>query len=364
MTTYQLVPYLISVNVKGSPNETRPLDDLFGGQEDFSTEIAGLLAAHVGHVYKEPGSGGKGSAKSLRIESVGKGAPRQLNAEISHGRSGIESKIRRPDGSELARGFMDTELMPLRHFLIYPANGHRAVLFAERVGGNGAISALLQLLKTTWASKHSTTTLTIANAMSEAAMQGALAQRPISRIRLVKAKAPNGSMALGGLEVEYVMEIKPKGRGKNWLASKFSGGDGTADSILREVVPVLRPGASQEDGAKALAEDGWQVAVTLRLAGGTSRTVMVEDKTSISMSFPIIEGEAAPKERPGDAVVLEACRGVIRDGLASPWGLEPSAASVCTWSEVPWQDQGGWKAQWDVDDQPASPGAGAVPQQG
>lgn len=87
----------------------------------------------------------------------------------------------------------------------------------------------------------------------------------------------------------------------------------------------------------------------------------VEDKTSISMSFPIIDGEGAPQARPTDEEVLEACKGVIADGLLEHWGLGKGSAELCQWSDVQWQDTSGWKVQWDVLDKPSSSGSGAVP---
>lgn len=360
MTTYQLVPYLISVHVKGKPTETRALDDLFAGGERLEDELASLLAAHQGLLLVEPVPK---DPLRLRIDATGKGL-RQLDCIVAPGRSGVESKIRRTDGSELDRGFRDIELVPLRHFLTYGAHAHRAVLFAERVGGAGAITALSKFLKAMWASKHGNTTLEIAPALSEAAMAGAVDSRPIKRFRLVRAKSPTGDLRVGQHAVDCVVDVRPRSRGGTWSLKELLGGaEAKASNVLSAVSPALYPGVTAEDRdalAQQMLDDGWLVAVTIKLEGGTERTVYVEDKSSVSMSFAIIEGELAPSVKPTREEFVAACQRVIEDGMLSEWGLDPTWASMCRWSDVGWTDGAGWKVQWDVLDEPAPDRGGSV----
>lgn len=357
MSTYQLVPYFVSVKLHKS-DETRPLDDLFAGGEQLSSELGGMLAACSGKLLVQPRVK---NPRHVRVEWVGKPDERQLNIIVSPGRSGVESRIRNRAGAETPRSFTDVELMPLRHFLIYPTGGHRAVLFCERVGGSGAVTALSDLMKSMWRAKHSTSTLEIAPAMADAAMQAVIAERPIARLRLQRTQGPNGNLAIGQLDVEYVLEVKPRKRGGDWRLKNFRQ-DNPSIGILQEMVPVLSPTSelSREEAAAQLLEDGWSVGVTLKMKGGTRRTVNVEDNTSISMSFPIVEGEVAPGNRPDDAAVLSACKSVIQDGLVEDWGLGKGSADLCQWTQVAWQDPGGWKVGWDDVDSTAPPSAGTV----
>jgi len=209
MTTYQLVPYLVHVHLRGKPKETTPLDDLFASDLDLGAELSSLLAAHRGKLVQEDVPK---NPKRLRVESVGAGE-RLITTSISPGRSGIVSRIRNAKGEESARSFHDTELIPLRHLLTYPKKGHRAVLLAERVGGVGAISGLSALLTSTWRTKHPDWVLEIAPALSQEALGGTMAKRPIKGIQLRRTKGDHGDLRVGEHAAEVTINIRPRGRG-------------------------------------------------------------------------------------------------------------------------------------------------------
>lgn len=54
------------------------------------------------------------------------------------------------------------------------------------------------------------------------------------------------------------MEVRPRKRGGSWRLKGFKGGDNTSLSILREVAPVLHPGAKDPDAVaqEMLRRDG------------------------------------------------------------------------------------------------------------
>lgn len=362
MTTYQLVPYLVSVHIARKQDETRPLDDIAGGKEDLATELAGLLAAHKGGLRVEAGV--SQTPAQLQVDSVQVGQ-RTLYTVIAPGRSGVQSTIRRLSGETVDRNFADHELIGVRHVLFYPPNGHRAVLFAERVGNSGAITGLIRLVKAAWKTRFPETVISFEAAMSEQALAGTLAMQPIKQLVLTRPTAPNGSLMIGGQSSTVTTAIRPP-RGKKWKAKDFSQtGDDSTETVLSEhgvlsaVAPILRPGVDPDKAAQAMIDEGWQVAVTLKLKGGTERTVNVGSTTAVTMSLQIIEGENEPDHRPDDAEIADASRKVISDGLLEPWDIHPTSASACTWSDDEIVDPGDWKAVWDVVQPPPDP-AGSV----
>lgn len=354
MTTYQLVPYLISVNVKGMPDETRALDDLFADGEQLADELGACLALHAGELYIQPSEVVR--PLTLRVEHVGVSG-RHLSATMSPGRSGVRSKIRKADGQELDRDFADTELVPLRHYLLYGQGAHRAILLAERVGGAGAITPLAALLKDAWRAQHPETVLKIDAAMAEEAWASSLSKRPVKGYRLSKSTVPSGNMAVGKDDLDITVDVRPARRGDRWKLKKQikkakREEKALAEVILREMTPILAPDAENRDeAAAALLDDGWQVAVTLELEGNVTRTVYVESNAALSMSFPIIEGENEPKTMPSDDDVVEAVKRIISDGMLAAWGLPKGHEQSCSWISEKRSDVGSWKAQWDVVDQ-------------
>lgn len=360
MTNYQLVPYLVSVSLRGKPDETTALDDLFAGGLRLEDELAGALAAGLGQILVNDGA----PPMRLRVDQVAT-AQRLLVTEVAPGKSGIESTIRKKNGASTKREYADVELVPVRHLMLYPGGGHRAVLFAERVAGNGAITVLAEYLRDMWASKHNQMLLNIRPAMSNAAMKAAIDARPITRIKLIKPRLLNGNLMVGGQSVEYDLQIRPP-RNKVWKLKNLGA---TPEAILSEVSPVLRPDAAKSQGAreaaaKQLLEEGWQVGVTLSLPGGNSRTVLVDDSSAISMSFPMVEDDSILRARPSNDDFVAACKAVVTDGFLGEWGLAEHAGKDCQWPAIPCKNQSGWKVQWDVLSSPGTDPQTPVPETG
>lgn len=357
MTTYQLVPYLVSVRVRGMQQETRPLSDLLGnGTVELAGELASVLHAHRGGLRQEHGE--VSSPAQLQVDSVRSGR-RALYAVVSPGRSGIESTIRRATGETVDRRFSDHELIGKRHVMYYPANGHRAVLLAERIGGAGAIGPLTKLLKSAWGTRYPETVLTIAPAMAQQALGAALNEQPIKQLVLTRPTAPNGSLMVGGKQTTISTVLKPPRR-QRWARKDFAKGTANiSTAILSEVASILRPGADPEKAAQAMLDDGWQVAVTLNLPGGTERTINVSSTTAVSMSLQILEGQNEPDHRPTDEEFGNACRKVISDGLLAQWDIHPSSSPACSWDDTEWDSAGSWKAVWNVV-QPSPDPSGSV----
>jgi len=133
-------------------------------------------------------------------------------------------------------------------------------------------------------------------------------------------------------------------------------GDGSSSAskaILSEVAPILStPKQDRAAAAQALLDEGWEVGIVLKLEGGVQRTVYVEQKTAMTMSFPIVEGEHEPLTHPSTDQVVEACQRIISDGLLEAWDIVKSSADSCSWVEEPCDDVSGWKVQWHELDQP------------
>lgn len=355
MTKYQLVPYVVRVHVRGLPAETRPMGSLDGGTMNFADELNGMLLAHLGKTVVQDDTAATRPHR-LRIDSVGKG-DNTINFVVAPGKSGIKSDIIRPDGKAVSRDFVDTEHVPLRHYLAYGPNQHEGILLAERVGGDGAITALRTLIKQTWAARHDELTITIAPAGDEQLWSKVLAKRPVVKYQMTRPATPDGKLSVTKKSAIYTVDVRPPGRSERWslksARSKAKKADRSLRSVLlQDVSPVLAPGYDDpEDGAQSLMDEGWSVAVQLELESGQRPVVNVESDASVTLTFPIIEGQEEPTSLPETDDVLAAVQRLVTAGVFKANGIAKSRGAGLQWVAEPCKYEGSpWKVAWSVVD--------------
>src|SRR4051812_27092391 len=120
---YQLVPYLMSVSVRGKSDELRPIWDLDAKKTSLHDTLTKIALASRGRHFIDPND----PARKLELSSLRIG-DETIFTEWHPGRSGIESSIRRQDGSVVPRTALDTEFVPVRHVIFSPPGGFFAIL--------------------------------------------------------------------------------------------------------------------------------------------------------------------------------------------------------------------------------------------
>ena len=105
MTTYQLVPYVVTIHVKWKREELKVLNDydLSGG--NILDAFAGIMAAHKGLELTNPSQ----PENRFRVDSVVRAANSAF-AVVEPGRSGIVSRLEKPAGQPVPREYVDTEV--------------------------------------------------------------------------------------------------------------------------------------------------------------------------------------------------------------------------------------------------------------
>ncbi|MCM0619823.1 hypothetical protein [Nocardioides bruguierae] len=371
MTSYQLAPYLVRVHVRGKPNESRPLDDLQPKAGlDLATELAGLLSAHVGKLYRKPQTKAGVRPQRIQVVSVGQSG-RTLNFVASPGRSGIESRTLKRDGSApLSRAFDDVELIEHRHFLAYAANAHWAILLAERIAGDGVVTDLRELMTKVWTRRHPDLVLTINPAGDEQLWDTVLENRPVKQYIFSRATTSDGKLSVSDKGAKFELHVRPAERGarfgiKPLRARATKEQKPLKEIFLQEVTPVLAGEyETPEEGAAALMEQPWSVAVQLELDSGQSPTVNIEQDSRVTMTWAIIDGVDEPASRPSDEDVIQAVRRLVKADFFAKNGLGQHHADSLQWTPGPWQYSGQkpWEVLWDVDTtgaQADAPGADA-----
>ena len=135
MTTYQLVPYLVSVRPRGYESDVRPLFDVDAQGTALIDVISKIFSSARGRTFVDP----RDTSKALEIARLQRG-DRALFVELQPGRAGVSSLVRKQDGTSFEREVRDTEFTPIRHVYFFPSGGSYALLFAERIGQSGALN--------------------------------------------------------------------------------------------------------------------------------------------------------------------------------------------------------------------------------
>lgn len=351
---YQLVPYLLSVGVRGNATEQRLIGDLDTKGASLHNAVAKIAAASRERHFTDPGN----AARRLELSALHRGE-QTVFIEWNPGRSGIESSIRRHDGTVLPRSVKDTEFVPVRHVIFSPANSSYALLFAERVGTTGAMTMSSKLLKDTFGKYYPDLRLDIEPAVTTAVLQKMIEDQPIKTLIFTRPRPGDVSgrfAKVAGESVELEVRMRPARR--RWWNLKGLPTEGesqqvTAASLLGVLAPQLRPDLNEQDAVNSLLEDGWEPSLQVKFKGGAQRQVNMATAHSTTMSFPIIpEEEDQGPERPTDEQFRDACASVLQLFIGQ-YSLDERSPASCRWAEAEWQDEGdAWEVQWDEPDAP------------
>lgn len=348
-TTYQIVPYLLSVGVKGSSTETRPIWDINGKQATLLDAVAKTVAASRGRQFPDQTT----PERKLEVAALQVG-DHALYMRWQPGRSGIESEIRRPDGETVSRSTKDTEYVPVRHVLICPPGSAFALLFAERVGQVGAVTMTTRLLQGTFQKYNGDLRLRAAPAVTSEVMHKMIADQPIKGLVFKRPRtgdAEGHMINVSGEPVHFRVELSPRRR-HFWKIDKLpketASQEVTTASLLGVLAPVLRPGVDHEQAVASLLEEGWQSALSVKFPNGSQREVNMTESHATTMSFPIVDSADDIGERPTDEQFRQACEDAL--GLfEGQYGIGSDAPKLCQWTDDEWQDPGTpWEVQWEV----------------
>ncbi len=344
-STYQLVPYLMQVHVRGKPSETRVISDIDGNQLALADVLARVLDAMRGVEFTDPDD----ANRKLQLTRLSRGS-RTIFAEFSPGRSGIASSIVQ-DGSTFTRTVKGTEYVPVRHVFFFPQGSHAAVMLAERVGVSGAVTMASQALTRTFATYMSQLLLTIGPAVTAEVMRKLTAGRDVKSLVFTRPnpRDANGKvMHIAGEQVAMEVRFKaPRRRRWGYDALPKENGEVTRDSLLGLLAPHVAAAGVGAD-VSHLREEGWTAAMEVRLPNNTTRTIDVAASTATTMSFPIgDEDSGAVDDRPTDDEFKAACVATL-SVFGDQYGIDSGVASQCQWSAEEWYSPDErWKVPWD-----------------
>ncbi|MET8846628.1 hypothetical protein [Amycolatopsis sp. NPDC004625] len=350
MTTYQLVPYLMSVAVHGSPTDIRPTKDIDGNGFHVLDALAKIFAASRGILFRDPDD----QNRHLIISKLHRGKE-AIFVEIQPGRSGIKSEIRKADGTRMSRDEVDTEFTPVRHCYYCPPGGHHVIVIAERVGLAGATTMSYTLLSKTFEKYFDGLKLNNLPAMTEDLLRKSVEEQPVKALVFKRPRAGEGSdklIMVSNESVEVEVRLTPRRR-KFWTSKSLPQGTEdrpTRESLLGVLVPVLKPGVQEDDAVKALLDEGWESSLAVKMPGGTQRLVNVHSSRAVSMSFPIVSetDDGATASRPSDDEFKAGCVEIL-ELLSGQYGLTDRSAGQCKWDTHEWNDASAepWEVVWD-----------------
>ena len=341
--TYQIVPYVINVQVRGNATELRPLWDLDARGATMQSAIRGIASAARGRNFVDPSD----DRRRLQVKSVKCGAG-TVFVEWEPGRAGIESNIHREDGSSVPRRAADTEYIPVRHLFFLPPGGYNGFLLAERVGVHGAVTMAATLLRASFNARHDTLRLVVQPAMTAEVLKRQIDQQPVKALVFKRPREndPTGrNMLVAGQSVSVEIRMRP-GRNKFWRRDQLLDNEGTLLGVLN---PVLQADVQSGPSIEQLIGDGWEASYEVIMPNRTTRLVSVAQTRSTTMSFPILPPDKDEGlRRPSDDEFREGCASVI-SVFAGGHGPAAESASNCRWEAAEWAlgpDDEPWKVVW------------------
>lgn len=365
MTTYQLVPYVVSVHVRGKRDELRVLSDYDNKHNSIVDAYAQILAAHRGLDMVNP----KATEQRFKVDRV-----RQKDgcvfAVVEPGRSGIVSRLEKPSAI-VPRDYGDTEFVPLRQMLVYKPGQYQALLLMEKAGLFGSKTLTQCVLQESFTRRHRRLTLAIDPAVSEAAVRQIMAEQPIKALvfhRPMPKDNTGNSLMLGEPVVDLEVRMSPPRR-KFFSRGGLADSTVTSDSLLGVLAPVLHADRSAAAAVATLNEEGWESGLELKMPSGTTRTVNVTRQDAITMSFPIaVTGSL--DDRPSDAEFLRACQAAVEDmatrdraqtDTSRILGLSEGDGALCHTDGAECNTGTEWEAVWGVDNDQRQSATRSVP---
>jgi hypothetical protein len=351
MTTYQLVPYLLTVTVRKSPDDIRPLADLDGKGTSLSDVVCKTMLAAKGRLFQD-----EHPHRWLSVTALHRADP-GVFIELTPGRSGVQSSIVKTDGRQLDREFQDTEFTPVRLFMYCPSTGHHAILLAERVGSTGAMTMFADLLKQNFKPRFPSLMLKIRPAMTEDVIRKATEGQPIKALVFTRPRPIDSDgklIEVAGESVKIEVRMRPR-RNRKWLAAmlpKNSDQQLTRESLLGVLAPVIHREQSEDAALASLLEEGWQASIQIKIPGGTERLVNVGSSRAITMSFPIVpqgSGSEDSSGRPTNEQFRATCLDTLRL-LQGQYSIDSITNQDCRWPMTQWTgtpDEQPWEVYWD-----------------
>ena len=268
MTKYLVAPYVIQTKARGSRGGAlRSIDNLDGRGLSLMTAIGHVLGSMVER--DEPYQDTTDPNKMYELNEVRVSEGRAFLLSVEPGRRGLQSTVRRQEGSRFTRRTDDTEFVPLRHLIYFPPGGYSALLFAERFGRMGAITFLRTCLHTAFREHFAPLTMTIDPLTTLQALETATYKK--LSFKAPRPKDPSGRLLDFAPSVVVDVSLRHARRVKDLTTP-----EGTIDSS--KVFGVLQNEARGSGLQLGADTAGWDAAMTVEMQSGQPRTFNIEDE--------------------------------------------------------------------------------------
>lgn len=339
VTGYAVVPYLLSLHVKKSPSDIRPINDVDQKGTKLIDVIAETYFGVKDHKLVHP----KETTRSLTITELHRG-DRAIFAHVRPGRSGITSSIEGPSGA-YNRTAQDREHLWLRQALIFPSGGKYAFLLSERVANIGTSSMTNLLLAPNLARAFPGLQPSMVAAMDEDVLRDVIKAQPVAKMtfrRPRRGDKDGAFLMVNGKSVSLDLVIKPP-RKQSWTLGSLAGGDKDLpelNDMMGILLPILRPGVEDSDAVRAeLLDEGWEPSLETR-RGGSRKTLQVGTTTARDMSLMITGDDGNPlQDTPDDEQFRKACISAL-ELFAGRFGLPSDPGPLCQWDAAEWAPTG------------------------
>jgi len=344
--SYELIPYTVTVHVKGDPKELRPLHDFDLAGANIREMWASALAAHAGRRLVNP----KNATSGLRILDVRVGQTTVL-AVAKPGVSGTVGELEKATGGVVPKDYADFDWTDLRALLIYGNGSSQAVLLLERVGKIGVKTNLTLLMQDVFRRRWPNLVLEIRPTMDSESVKELVAKAPIKSIgfhRSMPTDRAGKTLMVGSPVVSMEIWLKPPRR-VNFSRNGLIGQNLSTDSALGVLSEAW--GLPVDD----LKEQGWEPRVTVKTPSRRERRVSISKTDMMTLTFPLGGQDGGQPELPDFLTTCDdALTELVDANDGSAFGITASDAKLGICSEERQEAQAGrgWKAEWGVDLKP------------
>jgi len=360
MTTYQVAPYLLSVKPIRSEGDIRPIDDIDARGSKLIDLVARTLTGAIGMApFRVP----KKDDVAYKVSDVRVGA-NAIFYVVTHGSSGIESRITGPDDDEFERTAKHIEDIEFRNLILFPAGASYALLMTERIGGRGIASFNAKLLKDTIQTNIEGSLFTHAPLATAADMAAIPLMFNAVNFEFPKKTDPDGRFIdISHLDGFFGLNFKFR---KARPLSNFSNDNGKLD--VNKVFGVINPSleaAGVRTTGKKLKKLGVKAKMNVTLPSGNSRTFTLGVQEGPALVYSLTKGAPTPNqldengqpvlqdeiERPDDSDFVRVAKDIVSDVKGS-FTIPGSAVTDCAVPNVhdPIEVPSTWKVVWNVPD--------------
>ena len=360
MTTYQLAPYLLSVKPIRSEGDIRPINDIDARGTTLIDIVARTLTGAIGSApFRIPNN----DDVAYKISDVRVGA-NAIFYVVTHGSSGIESKITGPDDDEFERTTKHIEDIEFRNLVLFPANASYALLMTERIGGRGIAAFNAKLLKDTIQANIEGSLFTHAPLATAADMAAIPLMFNAVNFEFPKKTDPEGRFIdMSRLDGFFALNFRFR---KARPLSNFADEDGNLDvnKIFGIINPSLEAAGVRTTGKK-LKKIGVKAKMNVTLPSGNSRTFTLGVQEGPALVYPLTKGVPTPNqvdddgqpvlqeeiERPEDSDFTRVAKDIVSD-VKGNFTIPASAVSDCVLPDAhdPIEVPPTWKVVWNVPD--------------